>query len=158
MTTTGTVPVLLNGDLANLVVIFVDNVKTGEPIDAYVAGVRYDYEKLELEEDAVSAEAKVAELQDGDEIQFVADYYTKDGEFEDSYKIGDPITYKLFNADKHYDEEGNERADFVPEGNLIVGYTDMSELKDHLVATYLFTDIYNNEHWTLPLSNVVYSK
>ncbi|MBR3078134.1 MAG: peptidase C11 [Oscillospiraceae bacterium] len=156
LTTTGTVPVLLNGEMANLVVVFVDNIKTGTPLDAYVAGVRYDYEKLELEQDAVSAEAKVAELQDGDEIQFVADYYTKDGEFEDCYKIGDPISYQLFNADKRYDEEGYDRADFVPDGNLIVGYTDMSALKDQLVATYLFTDIYNNEHWTLPLSNVVY--
>ena len=52
------------------------------------------------------------------------------------------------------DAEGFDRADFVPAGNLIVGYTDMSALKDNLVATYLFTDIYNNEHWTLPLENI----
>ncbi len=158
LTTTGTVPVLLNDELANLVIIFTDNIKTGESVDAYVAGVRYDYEKLELEEDAVSAEAKVAELQDGDQIQFVADYYTTDGEFEDSYRIGSPITYKLFNADKRYDEEGYDLPDFVPEGNLIVGYTDMSELQENLVATFLFTDIYDNEHWTSALDNVPYSE
>ena len=154
MTTTGTVPVLLNGELANLVVVFRDNIKTGRQLDASVVGVRYDYSKIELEDEAYTAEAKLAELQDGDEIQFVADYYTNEGEFEDTYEIGETITYRLTNAAEKTDAEGFDRADFVPAGNLIVGYTDMSALKDNLVATYLFTDIYNNEHWTLPLENI----
>lgn len=154
LTTTGTVPVLLNGELANLVVVFEDNIETGETLNSYVAGVRYDYGKPEGE-DVFNAEPKVAELQDGDEIQFVADYYTNEGEFEDTYEIGDSITYRLLNAEEQRDAEGRDRADFVPMGNLIVGYTDLSELKNDLVATYLFTDIYNNEHWTLPLANVV---
>ena len=154
LTTTGTVPVLLNGELANLVVVFEDNIKTGETLKSYVAGVRYDYGKPEGE-DVFNAEPKVAELQDGDEIQFVADYYTNEGEFEDTYEIGYSITYRLLNAEEQKDAEGRDRADFVPAGNLIVGYTDLSELKNDLVATYLFTDIYNNEHWTLPLTNVV---
>ena len=154
MTTTGTVPVLLNDELANLIVVFEDNLKTGENLNSYVVGVRYDYGAPEGE-DTFNAEAKVAELQDGDKIQFVADYYTTDGEFEDTYKIGNAITYRLLNADEKVDAEGMDRADFVPDGNLVVGYTDMSELKDSLIATFLFTDIYNNEHWTLPMQNVV---
>ena len=158
MTTTGTVPVLLNGELANLVVVFRDNIKSGTQLDAYVAGVRYDYSKTELEADAYTAEAKVAELQDGDTIQFVADYYSNAGEFEDTYEIGEPITYRLQNAEQKTDTDGFDRADFVPTGNLVVGYTDMSSLKDQLVATYLFTDIYNNEHWTLPMQNVPYTE
>ena len=133
MTTTGTVPVLLNGELANLIVVFEDNVKTGEALNAYIAGVRYDYSGLELDEDAYAAEAKTASLEVGDKLQFVADYYDLDGEFKDAYPIGEEI-------------EWNE--------SVVVGYTDMSKLKDDLVATFLFTDIYNNEHWSAPLTNV----
>ena len=157
LTTTGTVPVLLNGELANLVVVFEDDIRSGDALNSYVAGVRYDYGTPEAE-DVYNAEAKVAELQDGDEIQFVADCYTLDGEYEDTFKIGQAITYRLLNADEKEDGEGFDRADFVPEGNLIVGYTDMSEIKDNLVATFLFTDIYDNEHWSAALDNVVYSE
>ena len=156
LTTTGTVPVLLNGELANLVVVFTEDIRTGASRD-FVAGVRYDYGKLKLDEGATSAEAKLADLQDGDEIRFVADYYDADGEFSDSYEIGEPITYKLFNAADKYDEEGFERASFEPDGNLIVGYTNMSSVSDKLVATLMFTDIYDNEHWSAPLTNVEYS-
>ena len=137
MTTTGTVPVLLNDELANLIVVFEDNIKTGEALDAYIAGVSYDYRNLELDEGATSAEAKTASLEVGDKLQFVADYYDLDGEFKDAYPIGDEI---------EWDE------------SVIVGYTDMSALKDDLVATFLFTDIYNNEHWSAPLANVPYSE
>ena len=155
LTTTGTVPVLLNGELADLVVVFVDDVSRAKTLDRYVAGVQYNYSKLELDEGAVSAEAKLAELQDGDEIQFVADYYSLEGEFQDTYKIGSPITYRLLNADQKLDSEGYDRADFVPDGNLVVGYVDMSDARDDLIASFLFTDIYNNEHWSAPLTNAV---
>ena len=155
LTTTGTVPVLLNGELADLVVVFVDDVSRAKTLNRYVAGVQYNYSKLELDEGAVSAEAKLAELQDGDEIQFVADYYSLEGEFQDTYKIGSPITYRLLNADQKLDSEGYDRADFVPDGNLVVGYVDMSDARDDLIASFLFTDIYNNEHWSAPLTNVV---
>ena len=155
LTTTGTVPVLLNGELADLVVVFVDDISRAKTLDRYVAGVQYNYSKLDLDEGAVSAEAKLAELQDGDEIQFVADYYSLEGEFQDTYKIGSPITYRLLNADQKLDSEGYDRADFVPDGNLVVGYVDMSDAKDDLIASFLFTDIYNNEHWSAPLTNAV---
>ena len=154
LTTTGTVPVLLNGELANLVVVFVDDISSQKDLDAYVAGVRYDYKEPELEADAASAEAKVAELQDGDEIQFVADLYNNEGEYEDTIEIGDPIQYKLLNAAEKLDGEGFDRADFVPEGNLVVGYSDMSSEAGKLIASFLFTDIYNNEFWSAPLQNV----
>ena len=39
-----------------------------------------------------------------------------------------------------------------------VGYIDMSELKDNMIATFLFTDIYNNEHWSAALTNVAYEE
>ena len=158
MTTTGTVPVLLNGELANLVVVFVDDVSARKNLDAYVAGVRYDYRDLELEADANSAEAKVAELQDGDEIQFVADLYSSEGEYQDTIEIGDSIQYRLLNAEQKLDGEGFDRGDFVPEGNLVIGYSDMSSEADKLIASFLFTDIYNNEFWTAPLQNTAYAE
>ena len=135
LTTTGTVPVLLNGELANLLVVFEDNLKTGKNLSSYIAGVRFDYETPEGEDAIDGPEAKTAELQVGDKLQFVADYYTKSGEFQNTYEIGDEITWSE---------------------NVIVGYTDMGSLSEDLVATYLFTDIYNSEYWTAPLTNVPY--
>ena len=158
LTTTGTVPVLLNGELANLLVEFVDNVSTGETISAKVTGVRYDYGQPTGEDSTPNSEAKGTDLQDGDKIEFVCDYYTLDGEFQDSYVFGDPITYRLLNAGEQFDPNGDELSpenpNYVPKGNLIIGYTDMSDLKNDLVATYLLTDIYNNEYWTAPMKNV----
>lgn len=158
LTTTGTVPVLLNGELANLLVEIVDDVSSGDTVSAKVTGVRYDYGQPTGEDSTPNAEAKGTDLQDGDKIEFVCDYYTQGGEFLDSYVFGEPITYRLLNAEAQYDANGNElspeRTDFVPKSNLIVGYTDMSELKDDLIATYLITDIYNNEYWTAPMRNV----
>ena len=72
--------------------------------------------------------------------------------------FGDPITYRLLNAGEQFDPNGDELSpenpNYVPKGNLIIGYTDMSDLKNDLVATYLLTDIYNNEYWTAPMKNV----
>lgn len=158
LTTTGTVPVLLNGELANLLVEIVDDVSTGDTVSARVTGVRYDYGQPTGEDSTPNAEAKGTDLQDGDEIKFVCDYYTLDGEFQSSYVFGEPITYRLLNANEQYDANGDELSpenpEFVPMGNLIVGYTDMSSLKNSLKATYLITDIYNNEYWTAPMNNV----
>ena len=81
--------------------------------------------------------AKTAELAEGDVLVFVADYYTLEGEFQDTYKISEEIQWS---------------------SDMVVGYTDMSSLKDNLVATFLFTDIYNNEHWSSPLLNVAYKE
>ena len=164
LTTMGTVPVLLNGERADLIVSFVDDISAGETLSAEVLGVSYDYGQPTDDGSTPNPSAKYADLQDGDEIQFVFDYYTYDGEFKDTYTVGDPITYKLFNADKQYESvtllEGEtklERADFVPVGNLELGYTDMSALWENFVATYMFTDIYNNEYWTTPMRNVQYA-
>ena len=137
MTTTGTVPVLLNGDLANLIVVFEDDLSTGKTLERYIAGVRYDYPMPEGEDAVGNPVAKTADLVEGDKIQFVADYYTLDGEYEDTYRISEEIEWT---------------------GDMQVGYIDMSGLKDGLVATFLFTDIYNNEHWTANLDNVPYAE
>lgn len=114
-TITGRVPVLVNGDRANLIIVF-DN----EHPYGYIAGARYDYVDGETETVAKS----VTGLEVGDTIDFVCDYYTYDGEYQDSYFLGEQMTYK----------EGLE-----------ISNTDVG---GDTQITYLLTDIYNQEYWT----------
>lgn len=69
---------------------------------------------------------------DGDVIEFVFDYYTNDGEYEDSYTLED--NYFVYSTsdgvEVYYDE-------LLVEGDVEVNF-------------YL-TDIYHNEYWTEPL-------
>lgn len=114
-TITGRVPVLVNGDRANLIIVF-DN----EHPYGYIAGARYDYVDGETETVAKS----MTELEVGDTIDFICDYYTYDGKYQDSYFLGDQMTYK----------EGLE-----------ISNTDVG---GDTQITYLLTDIYNQEYWT----------
>ena len=81
---TGRVPILLNGDHAELIIVF-DN----ENENGYIAGARYIYEDGETDTVAKG----INELTVGDEIEFVCDYYTYSGEYVDSYILGDGIVY-----------------------------------------------------------------
>ncbi len=81
VTVTGRVPVLLNGERANLIIVF----ENGEP---YVAGAARDYREGETETVAKNMTA----LEDGDTIDFVCDYYGYDGSYRDSYLLGDELT------------------------------------------------------------------
>ena len=65
----------------------------------------------------------------GDVIDFVCDYYSYDGEYLDSYLFGEQLVVEneLFISDVYIDAHA---------ANL----------------TYLFTDIYNREYWTDPVS------
>ena len=118
---TGRVPILLNGDRAELV-ISIDG-KTGE---ARLAGVRPVYVKGETD----TAPKAIEALKDGDKIDFVCDYYTYDGKYEDSYMLGDQLVYS--------ESKGLQISDvYVNTKNC--------------VASYLFTDIYDREYWTAPI-------
>ena len=68
----------------------------------------------------------MTELAEGDVIDFVADYYTYDGDYEDSYMIGEQLTV---------------------DGELTVSNVYFAE-SDSVCATYLFTDIYCQTYWT----------
>ena len=67
----------------------------------------------------------VPALKDGDKIQFVCDYYTYDGNYQDSYKLGDEI---------------------VVDGELTV--SDVTLPEGEKKCTYRLTDIYDREYWT----------
>ena len=116
-TITGRVPVLLNGELMDLILIFNDENPRG-----FIAGARPAYG--EEETDTV---ARLSDVQVGDTLQFVCDYYTYDGVYQATYKLGSPMT--------------------VTE-NMVISNTDLG---GKCVALYRFTDIYGQYYWTLPV-------
>ena len=83
-TITGRVPVLLNGERAELLITF-DN----EHPYGYIAGARYVYLNGETDTVAKACEA----LEEGDVIDFLCDYYLYDGSYENSYYLGDQWIY-----------------------------------------------------------------
>ncbi|MBR3999797.1 MAG: peptidase C11, partial [Clostridia bacterium] len=80
---TGRVPVLYNGERAELVLQFTDEDPYGS-----VIGVRRVYNNGET----ATAAKTMDTVQTGDVIDFVCDYYSYDGEYLDSYMFGDPLT------------------------------------------------------------------
>ena len=115
-TISGYVPILLNGERAELLLTF-DNANP----KGFVSGVRMVYDESETETIAKA----VTELQAGDAIDFVCDYYSYGGEYLDSYRFGDP---------------------YVWTGNATISnvYIDAASA----VATYRLTDIYGQNYWT----------
>ena len=84
-TISGRIPVLLNGNQAELLVIF-DN----EHPYGFIAAARSVYKDGETETVSKACE----ELIPGEDvIEFIADYYGYDGSYQDSYRISDPVTY-----------------------------------------------------------------
>lgn len=79
---TGRVPILYNGERAELVLEF-----TNENPYGSVVGVRRVYHQGETQTVAKTMDA----LQEGDVIDFVCDYYSYEGEYLDSYMFGEPL-------------------------------------------------------------------
>ncbi|MBQ7093024.1 MAG: peptidase C11, partial [Clostridia bacterium] len=123
---TGRIPVLYNGDRAELVVEFTDENEYGS-----VVGVRRVYKNGETTTVAKTMDTVV----DGDVIDFVCDYYSYDGEYLDSYMLGEQL---------------------VVDGELMISDVYVDEGSANL--TYLFTDIYNQHHWTHLFSKQVKNK
>ncbi|MCR4890705.1 MAG: peptidase C11 [Lachnospiraceae bacterium] len=115
-TITGRVPALLNGERVNLIIVFDNDHPKG-----FVAGAQYDYREGETE----TVAKNMTELKDGDTLDFLADYYSYDGQYQDSYKVGDQM---------------------VVHGDIQV--SDVILTADHIKISYRFTDLYNKEYWT----------
>ena len=113
---TGRVPALLNGERVDLLLVF-DN---ANPY-GYIAGARTVYTEGETETVAKG----MGELQAGDTLDFLCDYYSYDGEYMDSYYLGEQMTV----------------TDEMVISNVDVGEGDVK-------VTFRFTDIYNQEYWT----------
>lgn len=110
----GYVPAMLNGSRVNLILVF-------EGKSGYIAGATADYKNGETETVAKS----LTELQIGDKLDFICDFYSYDKVYQDSYYLGEQMTVtdnmKVTNVD-------------VGSGNVLI--------------TYCFTDIYNQEYWS----------
>ena len=117
-TITGYVPVLHNGVRAELILVFTDEDPYGS-----VAGVRTVY----MNDETDTIPKTMDPVVDGDTLDFVCDYYSYDGEYLDSYMLGDQM---------------------VVDGELVI--SDVYVDEDAAQLTYRFTDIYNQEYWTEP--------
>lgn len=115
-THSGYIPALLNGDRVKLLVAF-DN---SNP-DGYIIGAETDYRNNETETVAKS----MTEIKDGDVLDFVCDYYTYDGQYQDSYMMSEQLTVK---------------------GNLTLSNVNVGE--GAIKIMYRFTDMYNEEYWS----------
>ncbi|MBQ1189760.1 MAG: peptidase C11, partial [Lachnospiraceae bacterium] len=118
-TITGRIPVFHNGIRAELVVTFTDENPNGE-----VSGVRTVYTEGETDTVAKTMDPVV----DGDTLDFICDYYSYEGEYLDSYMLGDQM---------------------IVDGELEI--SDVYVDEDAANLTYLFTDIYNQQYWTEPV-------
>lgn len=118
-TITGRIPVLHNGKRAELLLAFDDETPYG-----YVTGIRRVYSPDETETVAKSDTA----LEAGDTLEFLCDYYSYNGDYQDSYLLGEPLTVT---------EEGLAISNVPLEGTV--------------KATYRFTDLYNQSYWTPPV-------
>ncbi|MCR4902710.1 MAG: peptidase C11 [Butyrivibrio sp.] len=114
-TMTGYVPALLNGERVNLIVIH-----DSDNPDGYIAGADPDYDA----DITQTVSRGLIDLQEGDTLDFLCDYYSYDGEFQDSYYLGEQMTV---------------------EGDMLVSYTLIGE---DSIEAYMFTDIYNQTYWT----------
>ena len=114
-TITGRVPVLHNGSRAELILVFDNDHPHG-----FVAGVQAVY--LEGETDTIAK--NMTGLQNGDTLEFLCDYYSYSGEYQDSYLLGEPLTLTQELTISDVPLEGATR------------------------ATYRFTDLYHQHYWT----------
>lgn len=112
----GYIPILYNGERARLIVTFYNS-------EVESVGVQRDYSK---DDEASSQAAKIAELQEGDEIVLIADYYDYDNNYLDNYRISKTLTY-----DDTFKVVDLELQD-----------------PDSANACYRITDIYNQTYWT----------
>ncbi len=111
-------PAILNGERVNLIVNF-----DSERPYGYIAGAQKVYSDGESD---TQAKMMIA-IGKGDRIQFVCDYYDYDGNYHDSYKLGNPITL----------------------GNTYeIANTPISSDMNRCRVTYRFTDLYQQDYWT----------
>ena len=82
-TTVGYIPVLLNGERANLIIVFDSDHPKG-----YLAGANFDYTGTDVD----TVAKNITEIKNGDKIDFLANYYSYDGTLENDYKIGNQYT------------------------------------------------------------------
>ena len=110
---TGRIPALLNGYYVNLITEIDDN-------GSRVIGATRDYRE------GVKLVAKnITEIKEGDEIQFVCDYYDYDGNLNNTFTLGDKLVVK---------------------DDIYIADIDISEY--NLLSSYEFVDIYQKAYYS----------
>lgn len=112
----GYIPALLNGVRVELIVTF-------DSLNPYgvIVGARSVYVDGETETVAKACE----DILPGDTLEFICDYYTYDGEYQNTYYLGEPMTV----------------TDSLELSNVDVG-------SGRVLILYRFADIYQNTFWT----------
>lgn len=118
---TGYVPAQLNGEDVHILLEFTD-----ETVDGVVLGVQKVYEE--------GVEARMIPLQDGDQLDFVCDYFDYKGNYDGRYPLGETMVLSV--------AEGENPSDVLKVGTL--------ELAEGTKAKfgYILTDIYNAKYLT----------
>ncbi len=112
----GYVPALLNGERVELMLVFDSKNPHG-----IISGACPVYVEGETETVAKG----LTEIKVGDTLEFICDYYSYDGEYQDSYFLGEQM---------------------VVTENMEISNVDVGE--GNVRVTYRFTDIYNQQYWT----------
>ncbi|MCR5474600.1 MAG: peptidase C11 [Lachnospiraceae bacterium] len=115
----GYVPAYLNGQRVELLLTFSDQFPDGT-----ITGARYVYDDEPDEVDTV-AKNTVA-LSAGDKLEFICRYYDYNGNYKDTFYLGDPLI--LDSPD-------------VQIANISLGNAKAK-------ATYVFTDMYQQQYWS----------
>ncbi|MGI6069280.1 MAG: clostripain-related cysteine peptidase [Blautia sp.] len=113
---TGRVPAMLNNERVELILNFTSENPNGE-----VAGARKVYDQGETD----TLSKGLIPIEEGDQLDFLCDYYTYDEEFQDNYYLGEPLYVN---------------------GELTISNVRVGE--EVCVASYRITDIYQNHFWT----------
>ena len=118
---TGYVPALVDGQRVKIILEFDESNPYG-----IIAGVNTDYLDSEVDVQAKNLE----KLDEGSTIEFICDYYSYDGQYLDSFFLG----------------EAMEVTDTMEISNVNIGDKEA-------IITYCFTDIFNNTYWSESLTN-----
>ena len=113
----GYVPAILNGQRVELLLAFTDR----NP-DGAITGARFVYDDGTTDTLAKNTIA----LSPGDEIEFICRYYDYDGNYVDSFSLGEPIILDSPDVEIANIDIGNAKAK----------------------VTYVFTDMYQQQYWS----------
>ncbi len=116
----GRVPALLNGERVNIILQFT----SAEPYGV-VLGAQTDYAATT---DTIMK--GLVEIQAGDKIDFLCDYYNYDGTYSDTYMLGEPMTAT---------------------GEWEIGNATLGDVNWQM--SYRITDLYGGQYWTPTVKN-----
>lgn len=115
----GYVPAYLNGQKVELLLMFSDQFPDGT-----ITGARYVYDDMPDEQQTV-AKNTIA-LQAGDKLEFVCRYYDYDGNYKDTFYLGDPL--------------------ILESPDIEIRNISLGDAKSKV--TYVFTDMYQQQYWS----------